>query len=408
MRRKPVRLGNALRCLSSSADAQGFVQYPCVVLQSKGVPDGSVLIKKLVAMSWVEIRDMTDSGRITLIKILPSPQAPIVCEQTEIASVVRVGHDSVLPRQPMPVDIQAPTATKKLFKKNPRENTEYVETPEETLKPILTKKHGKNRVVVFIDLENLFIELQKNGQELDIHKLQNVCSNYASLVQFWNFVSLGTYQRDEYPFSKIIDSGIPITLVKNGVNSVDSLVFELVQKALKNDCADTFIIGTHDGGPHYQKAVDEIKKHNKVFKLLTVSSASSGYLRSQSNNGCISAAPHDVQKAEFNACVRNWTTCGYLKTNTPNGQFIKEVISTLHKILPYGNSIRFYQLVRLVWGNLNCTTQIEFRSIDCEHVLSGLHAIAGILKHTSKIVNGKKTEPLYLDRKNPLLACMAL
>ena len=119
-----------------------------------------------------------------------------------------------------------------------------------------------NRAIVFVDLENFVLRLKEKDREVDIQKIENLCRNYGTCKDIRYFVSEETYHNSEAIFSRIINGGIPLTIVKNGKDSVDMAIARAIGIALEHDYAETFILGTHDDGAPYQEIADRIKEYH--------------------------------------------------------------------------------------------------------------------------------------------------
>jgi hypothetical protein len=241
-----------------------------------------------------------------------------------------------------------------------------------------------------------------------MQKIQNLCENYGTFIWLRCFISEKTYQRSEFLFSGIIDNGTPITLVKNGKDSVDLFIRREIEKALEYDMADTFLIGTDDRGPTYQETVKKIGDCNKSFKFLTVQTEFPRILN-EDDAGQTGAPSANSRESAIKNCVRALMRNNFPKTNAPQEQFLKEIAVILKRRIADSNPPTFFQLTAMIWNDLDGKTRESFDALDCQYAIGALHSIADVLisvKKGHRNSNGKKVHLYYLNQSNPLFSAL--
>ena len=131
----------------------------------------------------------------------------------------------------------------------------------------------KDRVLVFIDLENQIMRAKEDGTEIKLPHSLEVLKNHLGCAPDRVFLYTSRKSEESLRFTfdemlRIDDPTIRYVKSSDGKDAVDKLIRCDTEFFLKDETYTVFVLSTHDGGEEFLTAISAIKKAGKKFFLL--------------------------------------------------------------------------------------------------------------------------------------------
>ena len=244
------------------------------------------------------------------------------------------------------------------------------------------------RAVVFLDENQVIIPL-KDGIGLDFKVILQKVRDVGPQEVMRLFVYCSKLTEERYP--KIMreifcldDPVIRFIKTGNSPDEVDRQIKEDVILWSRVDFVDTIVLGTSDGGPDFQVAIDEAKKAGKKLMLLKTGASFNSALVAKCDVRIDASLIHPLRH-EFERIVRAVNRREFLPPDI-NLLFFAEVAANVGKFFQSTKEANFMEMVR--WISQSMEGKFNgYSEADVKEALDVMNKLAQILVWGHK--NGK-------------------
>lgn len=243
-------------------------------------------------------------------------------------------------------------------------------------------KTYRQRAVLFLDLDNLCIELQKRGMVLGVSEIIQEAAEEGMVLACFGFIQRSTLERNRDAINWFPPE-LDMVVAPDYAQASDQKMLRMIKRFADNNIADVFFIGTADT-ELFETAQSAVKRVGKRAALLDCCKLSFG-IRSEADRIVrIQNAAVPLNKQRLLQCAKRIAETKHLGRSRES-QFLRNVVRQLRLVLSGDFNKRgeeFRELQSRVWYWLRKHGEaLDWHPQDCRYALEALQTLNILVAH---------------------------